>query len=90
MINIGQRMGVVVDNVDTELNRIDFTFEDEFEHMPSRKPGRSGFGKLPSGGKRTSAGKPGRKGKTGSSGKFSGRKKSFGGRSGRSGGRGRK
>ena len=90
VINIGQRMGVVVDNVDTELNRIDFTFEDEFEHMPSRKPGRSGFGKLPSGGKRTSAGKPGRKGKTGSSGKFSGRKKSFGGRSGRSGGRGRK
>jgi ribonuclease R len=92
VINIGQHMGVVVDNVDTELNRIDFTFEDEFEHTASRKPGLSGYGRgKPSrGGKYSPVSKPGRKGKAAPSGKFSHKKKSFGGRSGRSGGRGRR
>jgi hypothetical protein len=74
-------MGVIVENVDTELNRIDFTFEDEFENMPSRKPGlsRYGSGKPSKGKKYSPVRKPGRKG----------RPKSFGGRSGRGGGRGR-
>ena len=92
VINIGQHMGVIVDNVDTELNRIDFTFEDEFEHVSSHKPGVSGYGRgKPSrGGKYSPVSKPGRKGKAAPSGKFSHKKKSFGGRSGRSGGRGRR
>lgn len=92
VINIGQHMGVIVDNVDTELNRIDFTFEDEFENTPARKPGSSGYGRSkPSrGGKYSPVSKPGRKGKAAPSGKSSHKKKSFGGRSGRSGGRGRR
>lgn len=92
VINIGQHMGVIVENVDTELNRIDFTFEDEFEHNNSRRSGPSGYGsgKSSRGGKYSPVSKPGRKGRAGASGKFSHAKKSFGGRSGRSGGRGRK
>jgi ribonuclease R len=92
VINIGQHMGVIVENVDTELNRIDFTFEDEFEHNNSRRSVPSGYGsgKSSRGGKYSPVSKPGRKGRAGSSGKFSHAKKSFGGRSGRSGGRGRK
>lgn len=84
VINIGQHMGVVVENVDTELNRIDFTFEDEFEHSGPRRfaPSRTG--------KYSPVSKPGRKGKGGAPGKFSHKKKSFGGRSGRGGGKGRR
>lgn len=84
VINIGQHMGVIVENVDTELNRIDFTFEDEFEHSGPRRfaPSRTG--------KYSPVSKPGRKGKGGAPGKFSHKKKSFGGRSGRGGGKGRR
>ena len=84
VINIGQHMGVIVENVDTELNRIDFTFEDEFEHSGPRRfaPSRTG--------KYSPVSKPGRKGKGGAPGKLSHKKKSFGGRSGRGGGKGRR
>ncbi len=84
VINIGQHMGVIVENVDTELNRIDFTFEDEFDHSGPRRfaPSRTG--------KYSPVSKPGRKGKGGAPGKLSHKKKSFGGRSGRGGGKGRR
>lgn len=85
VINIGQRMGVVVDNVDTELNRIDFRFEDEFEHTPARKNFSSSYkSDRPSrGGRKKSDYRPS-KGRTG------GKPKSFGGRTGRGGKKGRR
>ena len=85
VINIGQHMGVVVDNVDTELNRIDFRFEDEFEHMPAKKGFSSSYrSEKPSrGGRKTSDYRPS-KGRTG------GKPKSFGGRTGRGGKKGRR
>jgi ribonuclease R len=85
VINIGQRMGVVVDNVDTELNRIDFRFEDEFEHTPARKGFSSSYkSDRPSrSGRKKSDYRPS-KGRTG------GKPKSFGGRTGRGGKKGRR
>ena len=62
VINIGQRMGVIVENVDTELNRIDFAFEDEFENTPARKPGAAKY-------RNDKPSKPGRKGRAGKPGK---------------------
>ena len=62
VINIGQRMGVIVENVDTELNRIDFAFEDEFENTPARKPGSAKY-------RNDKPSKPGRKGRAGKPGK---------------------
>ncbi len=92
VINIGQRMGIIVENVDTELNRIDFTFEDEFENMPSRKPvsPRKGSPRSTKNGKYSPVKKPGGKGRPGASYGKSGRPKSFGGRSGRGGSKGRR
>lgn len=91
VINIGQRMGIVVENVDTELNRIDFAFEDEFENTPSHKPGSKYKSEKPVRGKKGKTYRPSLS--NGRSGSFKGRdgkKKSFGGRSGRGGGKGRR
>lgn len=89
VINIGQRMGIVVENIDTELNRIDFTFEDEYENAHSHKPGfsRKGDGKPAGDRKYSPVRKSGGKGRPGASRSYSDKPKSFGGRSGRGGSR---
>lgn len=91
VINIGQRMGVIVENVDTELNRIDFAFEDEFENAPVHKPGSKYKSEKPLRGKKGKTYRPSLSaGRPGTSSGRGGKKKSFGGRSGRGGGRGRR
>ena len=91
VINIGQRMGVVVENVDTELNRIDFAFEDEFENTPAHKPASKYKSEKPLRGKKGKTYRPSlSNGRPGTSTGRGGKKKSFGGRSGRGGGRGRR
>ena len=91
VINIGQRMGVIVENVDTELNRIDFAFEDEFENAPAHKPGSKYKSEKPLRGKKGKTYRPSLSaGRPGTSSGRGGKKKSFGGRSGRGGGRGRR
>lgn len=91
VINIGQRMGIIVENVDTELNRIDFMFEDEFENTPAHKPGSKYKSEKPLKGKKGKTYRPSlSNGRPGTSSGRGGKKKSFGGRSGRGGGRGRR
>ena len=91
VINIGQRMGVVVENVDTELNRIDFAFEDEFENTPAHKPASKYKSEKPLRGKKGKTYRPSlSNGRPETSTGRGGKKKSFGGRSGRGGGRGRR
>ncbi|MBE7069862.1 MAG: ribonuclease R [Ruminococcaceae bacterium] len=89
VINIGQHMSVIVDNVDTELNRIDFRFADEFENTPAKKGRSSSYkSEKPSrGGRKTGDYRPS---KGLSKGRPGGKPKSFGGRSGRGGKKGRR
>ena len=83
ILSIGMPVTVVVEKVDTEENKIDFSFEYGFEEEReprASKPGKQG-----------PMARKAKKGKTASkAGGFAGRPKSKGGRSGRGGSRGRR
>ena len=102
ILSIGMPVTVVVEKVDTEENKIDFSFEYGFEEErdpreqrmskgPKKEPHRAKKGGRGgrSGASRGSAVRSG-SGKPGSSGGYIGRPKSSGGRSGRGGSRGRR
>ena len=86
ILSIGMPVTVVVEKVDTEENKIDFSFEYGFEEEReprAAKPGKQGPMARKAGKGKTSASRA----KTGG---FAGRPKSKGGRSGRGGARGRR
>ena len=82
ILSIGMPVTVVVEKVDTEENKIDFSFEYGFEEEREPRAAKPG--------KRVPAAKKGKKEKGGASKGFAGKPKSYGGRSGRGGGRGRR
>ena len=103
ILSIGMPVTIVVEKVDTEENKIDFSFEYGFEEERTYRETNAGkkakeiVKKGRKGGKGSAGIRPGgygrKSGGTGGrsgSGGFAGRPKSHGGRSGRGGGRGRR
>ena len=83
VLSIGMPVTIVVEKVDTEENKIDFSFEYGFEE--EREPRAAKPGKMGPMARKSKKGKPAPK-----AGGFAGKPKSKGGRSGRGGSRGRR